>query len=102
MLSKATKGKQPLQQTAVTQANLKYVVCQPMLTADQLREAGQHCIDLHNYYIQNYKTSQDIIVSFKDRHFLVGDDVFVITFSDLYNLFNLDALDVSIMRCFIL
>jgi hypothetical protein len=40
---------------------------------------------------------EDIIVRFKDRHFLVGDDIFVISFSDLYDLFNLDALDISLM-----
>jgi hypothetical protein len=46
----------------MTNVNLKYVMGYPMLTADQLREAGQYCIDLHNYYIQNYKMGQDIIV----------------------------------------
>jgi hypothetical protein len=46
------------------------------------------------------KTSQGIMVQFKDFHFLVGDDIFVITFSNLYDLFNLDALDISLMRCF--
>jgi hypothetical protein len=66
-----------------------------MLTIDQLHEAGQYCVGLHNYYIQNYKTSQEIIIQFKDCHFPVGDDIFVITFSDLYNIFNLDALDIS-------
>jgi hypothetical protein len=71
-----------------------------MLIADLLREAGQCCINLHNYYIQNYKMSHGIIVSFKDCHFLVGDDIFIITFSDLYDLFNLDMLDISLMRCF--
>jgi hypothetical protein len=90
-------GKQPLQQTAMTQANPKYVMGEPMLTTDQLHEAGQSCIDLHNYYIQNYKAGQDIIVQFKDCHFLVGDNIFVITFSDLYDLFTLDALDISLM-----
>jgi hypothetical protein len=73
---------------------------QSMLTADDLHKAGQPCIDLHNYYIKNYKTSQDIIVSYKDRHFLVGDGVFIITFYDLYDLFNLNALDISLMHCF--
>jgi hypothetical protein len=44
------KGKQPLQQsTAMMQANLKFVMGQPMLTADELVEEGQPCIDLHNY-----------------------------------------------------
>jgi hypothetical protein len=80
------------------QANLKFVMGQPMLTADELHKAGQHCIDLHNYCIQNYKTGQDIIVLFKDRHFLVGDDIFIITFSNLYDLFNLNALDISLIR----
>jgi hypothetical protein len=32
----------------------------------------------------------------------VGDGFFLISFSDLYDLFNLDALDVSLMRCFAL
>jgi hypothetical protein len=91
-----------LMQTSMMNANPKYVRGQPMLTIEQLHEAGQYCVELHNYYIQNYKTGQEIIVQFKDRHFLVGDDIFVITFFDLYNLFNLDVLDISLMRCFVL
>jgi hypothetical protein len=100
--SKATKGKQPLMQTTMMNANLKYLRVQPMLTAKQLHEVGQYCVDLHNYYIQIYKTGQEIIVQLKDHQFLVADDIFVITFSDLYDLFNLDALDISLMRCFAL
>jgi hypothetical protein len=69
-----------------------------ILTADELGKAGQPCVDLHNYYIQNYQRGLDILVSYNDR--LVGDDIFIITFSDLYDLFNLDALDISLMRCF--
>jgi hypothetical protein len=103
MSSKATKGKQPLQQTtAMMQANPNFVMGWSMLTTDELDKAGQPCIDLHNYYIQNYMSGQDIIVSYKDRHFLVGDDIFIITFPGLYDIFNLVALDVSLMRCFTL
>jgi hypothetical protein len=86
----------------MTQANPKYVRGQPMLTADQLLEASQYCADLYNYYIQNYKMGQEIMVQFRDHHFLVGDDMFGITFFDLYDLLNLDALDISLMRCFTL
>jgi hypothetical protein len=82
--------------------NLKYVRGQSMLTTDQIHEASQYCVELHNYYIQNYKMGQDIIVQFKDRQFLMGDGIFVITFSDLYEFFNLDRLDNSLMRCFAL
>jgi hypothetical protein len=113
MLSKEAKAKQLVQLTAITQANLKlpsdmmqsnkmFVMGKPMLTVNALDKAGQACVDLHNYYINNYKLGQDIIVTYKDHHFLVGDDIFLISFSDLYDLFNLDALDVSLMRCFAL
>jgi hypothetical protein len=75
---------------------------EPMLTVNALHNAGQPCIDLHNYYIKNYKSGQEIMVSYMDRQFLVSDDVFLIQFSALYDLFNLDVLDVSPMRCFTL
>jgi hypothetical protein len=74
----------------------------PMLSVDTLHKAGQPCVKIHNYYINNYKSGQDIIVSYKDREFMVGDNFFLISFFNLYDLFNLDALDVSLMHCFIL
>jgi hypothetical protein len=48
------------------------------------------------------RKNKDIIVSFKEEHFLVGNAIFVISWSDLYDLFNLNALDISLMRCFTL
>jgi hypothetical protein len=86
----------------MSQANLKFVMGMPMLTANMLHKVGKPCVELHNYYINNYKSGQDIIVSYKEHHFLVGDDIFLISWFDLYNLFNLDALDVSLMHCFAL
>jgi hypothetical protein len=83
------------------QANLKFVMGKLMLTVDALHKIDQPCVDLHNYYINNYKLDQDIIVSYKDGYFPVGDGFFVISLSDLH-LFNLDVLDVSLMRCFAL
>jgi hypothetical protein len=97
MSSKATKAKEPL-----TQANPKFVMGKPMLIVDTLHKAGQPCVDLHNYYINNYNLGQDIILSYKDHHFLMGDGFFVISFFNLYDLFNLDMLDVSLMCCFTL
>jgi hypothetical protein len=73
-----------------------------MLIVDVLHKVGQPYVKLHNYYINNYKSGQDIIVSYKDRHFLVGDGFFLISFYDLHDLFNLDASDVSLMCCFAL
>jgi hypothetical protein len=73
-----------------------------MLTVNALHKAGKPCVELHNYYINNYKSGQDIIVSYKDSHFLVGDDIFLISWSNLYDLFNLNTLDISLMCCFVL
>jgi hypothetical protein len=110
MSSKGTKDKKPLKESvanpklssAMTQANPKFVMGKLMLTVDALHKAGQRCVELHNYYMNNYKSGQDIIVSYKDRHVLLGDGFFLISFFDLYDLFNLDTLDVSLMRCFTL
>jgi hypothetical protein len=62
-------------------------------------------MDLHNYYIQNAGKLQDIIVAFKERHFLQlegTEGIFTVAFSDLFDLFNLDTLDLSLIRCFAL
>jgi hypothetical protein len=85
----------------MTQACLKFVMGMPMLTVNALHKAGKPCVEFHNYYINNYKSGQDKIMSYKDLHFLVGD-IFHISWSDLYDLFNLDAMDISLMRCFAL
>jgi hypothetical protein len=109
MSSKTTKGKQQLKESAnpklslaMTQANPKFIMGKPMLTINVLHKAGQPCAELHNYYINKYKSGQDIIVSYKDSHYLVGGGLFLISFFDLYDLFNLNALNVSLMRYFAL
>jgi hypothetical protein len=79
----------------MTRANPKFIMGKPMLTVDSLHKVGQPCVELHNYYINNYKSGQDIIVLYKDHHFLVGDNFFLISFFNFYDLFNLDALDVN-------
>jgi hypothetical protein len=89
--SKTTSGKQQLKQvpanlkfsTAMTHANPKFVMGRPMLTVDALYKAGKPCVELHNYYIDNYKSGQDIIVSYKDHHFPVGDIIFLISWSSM-------------------
>jgi hypothetical protein len=103
MSSKETKGKRPLKEseanpklpTAMTHANLKFQMGKPMLTADTLKEAGKSCVVLHNYYINNHKKCQHIIEGFKEKHFLIS-------WSDLYDLFTLDVLDISLMCYFTL
>jgi hypothetical protein len=110
MSSKETKGKKPLKEseanpklsTAMTHANPKFQMGKPMLTVNTLKEVGKFCVVLRDYYINNYKKRQHIIGGFKEKHFLVGECIFLISWSDLYNLFTLNALDISLMHCFAL
>jgi hypothetical protein len=73
-----------------------------MLNVNELGKAGQFCVELHNYYILNWKKIDIIVVKYKQSHFLMDDGVFIISLSDMYDMFNIDALDVSLMRCFTL
>jgi hypothetical protein len=109
---KSSKAKQPLQQplksklksisTAMTSANPKFEKGKRMLNANKLCKAGQFCVELYNYYILNWKKIDVIVVKYRQSHFLTGNGVFIISLSDLYDLFNLDVLDVSLIRCFTL
>jgi hypothetical protein len=110
MSLKETKGKKPQKKSeanpmlliAMTHANPKFQMGKLMLTIDTLKEAGKSCVVLHNYYINNYKKCQHIIGGFKEKHFLVGEVIFLIPWSDLYDLFTLDTLDMYLMCCFAL
>jgi hypothetical protein len=61
--AKETKGKKPLKEseanpklpTVMMHANPKFQIGKPMLTLNTLKEAGKSCVNLHNYYINNYK-----------------------------------------------
>jgi hypothetical protein len=60
MSSKATKGKKlveanPILPTAMMHANLKIQMGKLMLTVDMLSQADKSCVNLRNYYINNYK-----------------------------------------------
>jgi hypothetical protein len=107
---KETKGKKPLKEseanpkmpTAMMHANLKFQMGKLMLTIDTLKEAGKFCVVLHDYYINNYKKCQHIIGRFKEKHFFMGEGIFLISWFDLYDLFTLDTLDISLMHYFAL
>jgi hypothetical protein len=44
-----------------------------------LKEVDKSCIVLYNYCIYNYKKHQHIIGGFKEKHFLVGEGIFLIS-----------------------
>ncbi|CAL5006642.1 unnamed protein product [Urochloa decumbens] len=91
--------------SAWTRANPRFNYGQPMLTADELNSAGPATISLHNYYLKGCaEKKKDILVQFRRAHLLrsLDKECFLVGFNDLYDLFNVDALDVSLLRCFTL
>jgi len=76
-----------------------------MLTAAQLESAGPATKALHKYYMKGCVAKQiDVVVQYKRNHFQRPDnnEYFLLCFNDLYDLFNLDGLDVSLLRYFTL
>jgi len=67
-----------------------------MLTAAQLESTGPATNALHKYYMKGCVAKQiDVVVQYSNEYFLL-------CFNDLYDLFNLDRLDVSLLRIFTL
>jgi hypothetical protein len=109
---KSSKAMQPLQHpskgklksisTAMTSAHPKFQKEKRVLNANEVCKAGQFCVELHNYYILNWKKIDVIVVKYRRGYFLMDEGVFIISLSDLCDLFNLDVLDVSLMHCFTL
>ncbi|CAL4924945.1 unnamed protein product [Urochloa decumbens] len=91
--------------SAWTRANPRFNYGQPILIADELNSAGSATISLHNYYLKGCaEKKKDILVQFRRAHLLrsLDKECFLVGFNDLYDLFNVDALDVSLLRCFTL
>ena len=76
-----------------------------LTTAAELENAGPATTSLHNYFMQCCAEKMKYIVaSYKRVHFLreAEEECYLLCFNDLYDLFNLDALDVSLLRSFTL
>jgi hypothetical protein len=74
-----------------------------MLTADELKSAGPTTTSLHNHYLKGRAAKKKAMLD-KRCHFQRSQDTecLLVGFNDLYDLFNVDALDVSLIRCFTL
>ncbi|KAL6654028.1 hypothetical protein ACP70R_007493 [Stipagrostis hirtigluma subsp. patula] len=90
-------------QSSLTTVNQKFKFGQPMMRASELQMAGACTVELHNYYVTRCREKKSsFTVFFQRKHFLTKDDYFIVTFASLYGLFNIDRLDMSLLRCFTL
>ncbi|RLN03659.1 hypothetical protein C2845_PM13G09110 [Panicum miliaceum] len=84
-----------------TLAHPKFVMGKPMMTMEELASAGVNTRGLNKHYIFDaiHKENPSIVGEFKARDLHSGPGYFSVAWSDLYDLFNLDALDISLIRC---
>jgi len=72
-----------------------------MLSELDLATAGVNTKGLHNHYITHAMDNDNmsIVGEFKAEDLHSGPGFFSVSWSDLYDVFNLDALDISLIRC---
>ena len=73
----------------------------PMMSTEELASAGVNTRGLHNHYITHAMDNDNtsIVGEFKVEELHSAPGFFSISWSDLYDVFNLDALDISLIRC---
>ena len=85
-----------------TYAHSKFQMGKPMMSTEVLVSAGVNTRGLiSKYYITHamHDNNTSIVGEFKAEDLHSGPSVFSVASSDLYDLFNLDALDISFIRC---
>jgi hypothetical protein len=77
-----------------------------MLIEAEFLSAGLATVCLHAHYLKGCLGNQknSIVVKYKRSHFLrsLDTECFLAGFNDLYDLFKIDGLDVSLLCCFTL
>ena len=81
-------------------AHSKFEMGKPMLSELDLATAGVNTKGLHKHYMTHANDDNTSIVGqFKAEDLHSGPGFFSVSWSDLYDVFNLDALDISLIRC---
>nr|CAE05333.2 OSJNBa0079M09.2 [Oryza sativa Japonica Group] len=96
---------QLLQGAPIEKAEVKYMyeLGKPLVKPEQLQSLTTQIYKFHQLYMEMSATGREMIrARIKDTNFLQGDDILWINFKGIYELYQLDALDASIMSCWIL
>ena len=81
----------------------KYVCGQPLVKPDEVKKLPTRMYELHQWYMDNTKISNrvSLMVNVKKDHYYHEKAVSV-EYSELFQLYNHDALDKSIISCYCL
>ncbi|KAK1613256.1 hypothetical protein QYE76_036929 [Lolium multiflorum] len=81
----------------------KYKYGMPLVSNDKLPLLQTQMRKLHDWYMQaSHNSEAYLVVGIKDEHYFRGNEEINIEFEELFQLFNQDALDKSLMSCYCL
>nr|AAV31384.1 unknown protein [Oryza sativa Japonica Group] len=89
----------------IEKAEVKYMyeLGKPLVKPELLQSLPTQMYKFHQLYLEMSATGREMIgARIRDTDFLHGDDILWINFKGIYELYQLDALDVSMMSCWIL
>nr|ABA97005.1 transposon protein, putative, CACTA, En/Spm sub-class [Oryza sativa Japonica Group] len=89
----------------IEKAEVKYMyeVGKPLIKPELVQSLPTQMYKFHQLYMEMSSTDREMIgARIRDTDFLQGDDILWINFKGIYKLYQLDALDASIMSCWIL
>ena len=81
----------------------KYVRGQPLVEPDKVKNLPTRMYELHQWYMNITKISnrESLMVNVKEEHYF-HKKVVSVEYSELFQLYNQDALDKSIVSCYCL
>jgi len=89
----------------ITEEEVKwqYVRDKPLVKPDDVKLLPTRMYELHKWYMQMTANTNEesLMVQVKPEHYFHGKDVWI-EFSELFQLFQQDALDKSIVSCYCL
>ena len=81
----------------------KYVRGQPLVEPDKVKNLPTRMYELHQWYMNITKISnrESLMVNVKEEHYF-REKALTVEYTELFQLFNQDALDKSIVSCYCL
>ena len=80
----------------------KYVPGKPLVRPDEEELLPTQMRKLHQWYLREVNAGREsLMVKVKPEHYFHGNDVWI-EFPEIFQLFNQDALDKSLVSCYCL
>ena len=81
----------------------KYVRGQPLIEPEEVKNLPTRMYELHQWYMNITKSSnrESLMVNVKEEHYF-HEKALSVEYSELFQLYNQDALDKSIVSCYCL